>query len=196
MSCASGILADGDSITANHGLTVAQGYPTQALTAFSPANFLSIAAVDGYTSQDIINHLGTVTTTLNSWSSPNKVYTLMIGTNDINTGVSTATTYANIQSICSSVTATGAKMVALTVLPATLANNFETNRQALNTLIRNGGACSYIIADVGNDATIGQAGQQTNTTYYQGDQVHPTAAGDTIIAGYYRTALGTLNVLR
>jgi lysophospholipase L1-like esterase len=37
--------------------------------------------------------------------------------------------------------------------------------------------------DVGADATIGVAGAQNNTTYYGGDGVHFTAAGNTVIAG-------------
>jgi len=164
----------------------------------NPNNVLTNTAHVGYTSAQSLADMSTqVVPVISSWSSNPKqvkarVYSLMTGTNDIEQSVPTATTYANIQSICADVTGAGASMILLTILPASTVN--ETNRQALNSLIRGGGSCSYIIADVGNDATIGQAGQWSNTTYYQADGLHPTAAGDTIIAGYLKTALQSLGV--
>ena len=123
------------------------------------------------------------------WNGP-KVYSIMVGTNDITQGVADATIYANIQSICSAVVSQGANVVVFTLLPSAFVpptGTFETHRQAINTLIRNGGTCPYVVADAGNDATIGQAGQNSNTTYYT-DGTHPTAAGMAIIATYEKTA--------
>jgi len=112
-------------------------------------------------------------------------YSIMIGTNDLGLGISPSTTYANIQSICSTVRSYGVANVAVfTILPASPYGS-ESQRQVLNGLIRSGGACLYTILDVGNDLTIGQAGQNANPTYYQSDMIHPTAAGDTIIGVNY-----------
>lgn len=44
------------------------------------------------------------------------------------------------------------------------------------------------LADVGADATIGQAGDELNLTYYE-DGIHPTEAGHVIIAGILQPVL-------
>ncbi len=184
-----GVISDGDSITAGAGVQPCCYYPTVALAGMSLANSLRNTAVAGYTTQSIIDHLSTVISPqLSAWTGLSKrVYTLMIGTNDnFNTS-----NYSKIQTICATVVAAGASMVMFTNLPCTGCN--ETNRQSWNTLIRNGGACSYTVADVGNDPTIGQAGDNLNLTYYQ-DGTHPKAAGDAIIATYVVTALQSLGV--
>ena len=191
-------MSDGDSITNGQGLNeLGQRYPSQAEVPLSINDSFANVAVNGATSANVIGHLSTaVTPQLTSWASTNGpvIYTLMIGADDIFNGVTPATVYSNIQSICSTVTAVGStKFVIFTVLPASTVN--ETNRQSLNTLIRNGGSCSMTVADVGNDPTIGQAGDDTNTTYYQADQVHPTAAGQQIVAlKYMLPALQSLGV--
>lgn len=151
-------------------------------------------AVSGYKTADILNHLQiSVLNVLEQWRPANIVYSLMIGTNDIHSNIPVATIYANIQSICSQVTANNrARMIVFTILPGNPWTD-ETQRQTLNTLIRNGGACTYTVADVGNDPTIGQAGQNGNLTYYNSDALHPTAAGDAIIGiSYLRPALQSL----
>ncbi len=85
-------------------------------------------------------------------------------------------------------------MVLFSPTPANIAG-WETVRQSLRTLEIAGGACSYTFQDVGNDPTIGQAGQWSNLTYYQSDGIHPTtAAGFAIIATYMKAALTTLGV--
>jgi|HubBroStandDraft_4_1064222.scaffolds.fasta_scaffold07531_3 lysophospholipase L1-like esterase len=189
-------MADGDSITVGYGLSSpsTQGYPPQALSTMNPENLLTNVAVLGVNSQQVINHLASaVTPVLSAYNAPVKIYSLMIGTNDFGSGFTATQTYANIQSICSTVTGTnGVKMILLTLLPATGNASFETYRQAVNTLERAGGSCTYTLADVGNDATIGQPGDQTNATYFQSDEIHPTAAGDVIVASYMKTALLSL----
>ncbi len=184
-----GVISDGDSITAGAGVQPCCYYPTVALAGMALANSRINTAVAGYTTQSIVDHLSTVISPqLSAWAGLSKrIYTLMIGTNDnFNTS-----NYSKIQTICATVVAAGASMVMLTNLPCTGCN--ETNRQSWNTLIRNGGACSYTVADVGNDPTIGQAGNNLNLTYYQ-DGTHPTAAGDAIVATYLVTALNSLGV--
>jgi lysophospholipase L1-like esterase len=48
------------------------------------------------------------------------------------------------------------------------------------------------LIDVGNNATIGQAGQSTNTTYYNADGLHLVTAGYAIVAGLVLAALAAL----
>ncbi len=77
-------------------------------------------------------------------------------------------------------------------------NQFELDRILYNTAIRNNMAGSNpmadVLYDVGADTTIGLAGQQTNGTYYQGDNIHPSTAGHVIIAAGVVTALGVLGL--
>jgi lysophospholipase L1-like esterase len=177
------VLTEGDSLTALGGAT---SYPVQATSTFSRYLALSNTAVPGSTTATVLSRITTDTAQLTAWAQwtgTPRVYSLMVGTNDSFNSVY----YSDIQSICSSVTGTGASMIVLTNLPSTTGT--EVSRQAWNTLIRNGGSCSYTVADVGNDSTIGQAGQNANLTYYQSDGIHPTAAGDAIIATYLKTAL-------
>jgi lysophospholipase L1-like esterase len=124
-------------------------------------------------------------------------YSLMIGTNDIAANTADATIYSNIQGICSAIKAgvPTANVVVFTLLPAnfsTSTGTFETHRQAVNTLIRNGGSCTYTVADVGADSSMGQAGQNTSTRYYFSDGIHPTIAGEAIISSYLNAALISL----
>ena len=160
-------------------------------------------AVSGSTSAQLIARMSTDDTpVLTAWGggSNKKAFTVMIGTNDIRTGVSQATSYANIQNICSTMHAINSTPIyVFTILPSNIVPasgpDFETQRQALNTLIRNGGVCPYTVLDVGNDATIGQAGDQNNLTYFSSDGIHPTDAGQAIIANsYLLPALQSLGV--
>lgn len=164
------------------------------MAGLDPGDRLLNVAVSGYKSSDVLLHLqNSVLNAVAPWRPGDKlVYSVMIGANDIHSGIAVATTYANIQNICTQVTAVGLRMVVLTVLPGNPWVD-ETQRQALNTLIRGGGACPYTLADVGNDPTIGQAGQNSNSTYYYGDGLHPRTTGNAIIGiTYLRAALQSL----
>jgi lysophospholipase L1-like esterase len=187
------ILVEGDSIALGLNLQPTQVYGWIASHSFNTQYAYYNEAAGGDTSANVISRLSSDETIINKFTGPN-VYTVGIGANDINTSVPVATIYSNIQSICASVKAnTNAEVIVETVLPGNfpIGNpTFENNRQLLNTDIRNGGSCPYIVSDRGNDSTIGQAGDQNNTTYYQVDGMHPTSDGDSIIeTGYFRPAL-------
>ena len=189
---------EGDSIALGQGLQPTQIYGWTASHSFSTTYAYYNQAGGADTTANVISRESADEAILNSFADP-FAYTLGVGANDLaNSGLTPAATYANIQSICSSITAAvaGVKIILMTVLPgnfsgSTFGSTFELNRQALNTLERTGGTCPMILADVGNDATIGQAGQWSNATYYQADGIHPTAAGDAIISSYDRTGLVT-----
>ncbi|MBV8903938.1 MAG: hypothetical protein JOZ22_09920 [Acidobacteriia bacterium] len=197
-----GILSDGDSITFGFGLAnpASQAYLSQALTPL-PANWAAAnAAASGLTSAQLLKRLDSaVLPKLTAWGKAQLVYTVMAGTEDFQrcaSGTCTPTasaTYANIQSMCSAVrNATGASIIVFTLPPANLSANsdsFESFRQDLNGLIRNGGSCSYTVADVGSDGLIGQPKQWSNVYYYEPDGIHLTRAGQAIIADYLNTAL-------
>jgi lysophospholipase L1-like esterase len=88
------------------------------------------------------------------------------------------------------------------MLPRT---GFETQRASLNALLRAdfnvatsdpnvwlpapGITYADVLIDVGNDANIGQAGQNTSLTYYDADQLHLNNTGYGVVAGYAVTAI-------
>ena len=118
-------------------------------------------------------------------SVSNPVLIVFGGTNDIwLSGKTAAQTYAGFQTYIETRIAAGwNNIIVLTMLPRQSGAPNEATRQAFNTLLRNGAATyGYTVADIGNDPTIGQAGDQTNTTYYASDQIHLTQAGQLIVA--------------
>lgn len=105
------------------------------------------------------------------------------GTNDISVGFTAGATYVHFKACCATWRAAGFKIVAVTILPMGAA--VETQRLRYNALIRSDPTCYDFLADMGNDGTIGQSGQNLNETYYNTDHVHPVAAGHAIIARDY-----------
>lgn len=116
-------------------------------------------------------------------------------TNSLYFGATAAQAIADYWSWVDAVKAQGYKVVVVTVLPRTNSGTpgtFEADRQTCNTALRaDWHLHADALADVGNDATIGQAGQTTNATYYA-DLVHLTDAGYAIMYPYVKTALAGL----
>lgn len=125
------------------------------------------------------------------------------GTNDLYFGASAATTITRAQAYYSARQAIGWRQVEVGMLPRTqsgLPATFEADRQA----IRTSRLAQYSIAtaetnvwkdsngnfyvDLGGDTTIGDAGDENNTTYYL-DKVHLTDAGYAIVATYVKKAI-------
>lgn len=186
------LIFDGDSITAGAG--AATPYPTQLLNTI------------GLATNDWINVAVSAQTTTNCladfddqmWpygaNSADPIYIIFAGTNDLKLGGTAADTWQRIQDLAALAHLRRLKVVQLTILPRSDAGtpgSFEADRQTINTNIRNNSGLFDAIADVGNDATIGQAGDETNGTYYQ-DLVHLTTAGNAIIATIVQTALNGL----
>lgn len=126
------------------------------------------------------------------------------GTNDLYFGASAATTYARIVAYATARKAAGWRVILLTILPRSNSGtpgSFETDRQSVNASlladfstataesgIWTGAAYADYLVHVGGDATIGDAGDENNTTYYL-DKVHLTNAGYAIVADYVKKAI-------
>ncbi len=119
------------------------------------------------------------------------------GTNDIyfnadadDTG---ATTYGRIVTYCTNRRTAGWRVVVCSLLPrgdfpggSTLPSvaktHDEARRQAINSAIRNTWPTfADAFADVAADSRMGDDGDELDTTYYQGDKVHPTATGQLVL---------------
>jgi lysophospholipase L1-like esterase len=73
-------------------------------------------------------------------------------------------------------------IIVVEMLPRNFADPFEANREAYNALLSsNASTYGYQEVPLGTDTLMGQAGQWSNTTYYQ-DGVHPTAVGQALLA--------------
>jgi len=191
------VLFDGDSLTIGANVVDANGltYPYQTMQKLSP--FLDSANL-GLGGQFIATMLANAPAKIDAAGRgrPRAVVAYWGGTNDISLGGYTAAqTYANTVAYGQGRQAAGFRVAVLTMLPRTgdTIAGFETARQSVNASIRaNWATFADALIDVGNDTTIGQAGQDSNLTYYLGDGIHLNEAGYAIVAGLAATAIAGL----
>lgn len=176
---------DGDSLTFGTGSTPGNDYPAQCMAllggAWDSQNF-------GLASATIVDMESDGATQVDPYSrrvAPKNLLSCWGGTNDLFTD-SAATVWTNIQTYCNNRRARNWRVVLLTVLPRSAPGtpgDFETKRQALNTLIRAGyTGCADVLADVAADDRIGDAGDEEDTTYYDADLVHLNDTGYGVVA--------------
>jgi lysophospholipase L1-like esterase len=179
----------GDSLTvSDHSLNP---YPNQLVALFNGGNEaypLKNLGIDGELAQTMAANWATADAPIRDPTIPKCVDFIWAGTNDIAGGTETnAQIEGYLSSLWASSISQGCLPVAFTILPRSgglivSAGTFETDRQAINTWIRAQSASYAALVDVGADATIGQAGDESNATYYYSDGTHLLAAGDAIVA--------------
>jgi hypothetical protein len=121
----------------------------------------------------------------------------LINTNDCNGpftnyGGSEATYTAALAAYCDARRTAGYKMVLCTILPRG-GGGFNTARNSVNTTIR-GWVGTHIdaVCDFAADPNMGADGQNTDTTYYDGDAIHPNATGQARLETIYRAVINAL----
>lgn len=118
---------------------------------------------------------------------------VLIGTNDCAAGTAAATSNAALKSFCQARQATGWTVVVCTILAYNSSFGTEAIRLAYNAqIVADWATFADKLVDLGADARIGVTGAELNATYFQGDQVHPTAAGAGVIAELALRGLLTL----
>lgn len=128
----------------------------------------------------------------NTPASPKRIAVVYLGTNDITSGGSAAATLDRIAACCQSARREGFKVVVANMISRT---GQETGKNALNALINaNYAKWADALADLGANANIGADGACNNTTYFQTDKVHPTTAGQQIVADIISAAVNTLTL--
>lgn len=195
----------GDSLTEGFGLAIPPDvtYPNQVAALMGDQFTALNYGVGGKTAAQLISIVGASVNAL--YYPPQRQFVVVwAGTNDLYFGASAATTYSNIKALCQTFKNAGYLVVLLSILPRTNSGTpgtFETDRQTVNASLRSdfptatgqtritsrASYADYLI-DIGDDPTIGQAGQTTNTTYYL-DLVHLTSAGYAIPAEYVKKAI-------
>lgn len=110
------------------------------------------------------------------------ILTVHIGANDLGNATSTASWLADLAAYCDARRAAGWYVILATVLPRGGVAGFNARRAVVNPVILTwAGVHADAIADFAGNATMGDDGDENNTTYYS-DTIHPTDAGHTILA--------------
>ena len=173
---------DGDSITAGNNVGENQDYPynTWALIQRTVDSYQNI----GIGSQLVSEMLAKVNSDVVSRFQTNRrnAVALLGGINDIAALETPASIYADLKAYWLAIRNAGGLIIAATLLPAGTLAQIETDRQALNTLIKSDLSLYDGLIDFGNNVLIGQPGDQDNLTYYLADKVHPNYEGNKVMA--------------
>lgn len=194
------LVVDGNSLAVGYwsnGVTTMWDGVKAAASDITPLDMVNLAN-SGFTTPVLTARAQSLIDPLLNLEVPNQRRVLLVWeiTNDLSSLTQTdAGALANIQAYCTARKAAGWKVILATCLPRNptgINTSFETYRLSVNASIRANavsGGWADAIADIGNDSTIGAMGAYTNTTYYNGDGIHLTAAGHAIAATYITSAL-------
>jgi lysophospholipase L1-like esterase len=176
----------GDSITAGNHVGAGEDYPT---------------LVGGMLGGVIVNNLAVPSSTIGSGtqgsdadalyngSKPVNVCCVMWGINDLAGGASPATAKASLKTWCLARKAAGFVVAVLTILPCNTFGNANALRNEFNALVRADRSFYDLLIDVGiTSTTMGADAAVGNVSLYS-DGVHPTYAGNQLLAATSAQAL-------
>lgn len=190
------LVFDGNSLTSGTGATAGFDYPSQAVTGLKSLWNKYNYGVGGQTTTQMLSDVSTQVDTLYDIGNLENIVIPWEITNELYGGTSETDAYNNYVTYCQARRAAGFKVVAVTVLPRSNVGTpvgFEAARQAANTDIRNNWTTfADALADVAADTSIGDAGDELDTTYYNADKVHMNDAGYGVVAGYVATAINEI----
>lgn len=193
-------------MTEGFGLTIPPDvtYPNQVAALIGGGFAATNIGVGG---QTCLQMASDAASQINPLFAPHLQKTLVVcwgGTNDLYFGASAAITYQRIVDYCRILRPVGWRIIVLSILPRSNVGTpagFETSRQSVNnslladfssstiyTNVYAGAPYADYLVHVGGDSTIGDSGDENNTTYYL-DKVHLTSAGYAIVADYVRNAI-------
>lgn len=176
---------DGDSITADQS---GSPYTYPYIVTNGTAQAVNYA-VSGSTVSDLTNRAARVDLNARSTRSKNVLF-VFIGHNDLASGASAATLFADTKAYCLNRRTNGWNRIILaTMLPST-GTGFNTKRNSLNSLIAADPSFYDVLCDFGGDATMGPDAAASNTALYS-DGTHPTAVGQTNLAVLAQAAINT-----
>lgn len=118
---------------------------------------------------------------------------VMAGAGDIVKGNAVDAIFADVERYCLGRRAAGFRVVVVTLLPRSRPDHFESDRLALNALVRDEWpSFADGVADVAADSRIGDTSDNLDRKYYQSDGVHPTDAGYAVMAAATAPVLNAL----
>lgn len=150
--------------------------------------------VSGQTTPQMLADFSTQVAPLYNANRSKNIYVMWEATNHhyVNPSVTASQAFDSILTLCQTAQAVGFDVVIPNVLPRSNSgtpSDFETWRSSFNSLLASNEATyGYKLADVAGNTTIGDAGDETNTTYYS-DLVHLTDAGNNIVAPIIATEI-------
>ncbi len=187
----------GDSMTAvpNGYVTDEQAYPSLVLQSLGDSRDLNDTALAGWRMDQLVDS-DTTNADPKIVIGKNNILSIFAGSNDFgNNNETPEQIMADFVLYCSTRRAAGwNKIVVATMLPRNDSHdmvypNFEPNRIAFNTLLRNGfSPHADGLIDIGADSIMGNVDNIDNTLYFV-DGVHPTALGHSILAPYFFNAI-------
>lgn len=197
----------GDSLTRGYGLAgipdtspVTAGSntcPGQVMSALGTADWNGFnAGVDGNRIEQMTARFASDVTVHYNASATYNVCIIMGGTNNMSAAggnESAATAYAKLLTLCSTARSAGFTVVVLPILPGAgvLGAGFNARRDAFNALLdTNWRSFADGYGTHHLDSRIGQAGDEQDTTYFNADDVHQTAAGASLVARYAAAGVG------
>lgn len=154
-------------------------------------------AVSGQRASELNNDVSTQITPLFRSRLINNIVVVWAGVNDGVNGATAAQIWSALQTYCTTVRAAGQKVVLCTEIDGqsaalNTAGWHGTIMPTLNTSVRGGwSSVADALADLGANVNLQDA---TNTTFFNADKVHLTAAGYNIVAGIVAAAIASVTV--
>lgn len=122
--------------------------------------------------------------------NPHDTVSIWASTNDVASGSTPSQAYANLTSYIRAAHATGFKVITATMISRV---GQDANKNALNTLILANTAGADFIVDF-TGTPLGCDGCYANTTYFTGDEIHPSLfSRQTIEAPAFQAAVLAIN---
>lgn len=117
----------------------------------------------------------------------NPIAVLWCGTNDIYVDSSSgASVFSDIEDIADVYAAAGFHVYVLNCIARTGTAGQDTERAALNTALAGESSASYTVCDVAANTELQD---ETNATYFSGDEIHLTEAGYTIVMNTVKSCI-------
>ena len=194
------IATSGDSISIGTGTsTLQQGMFTIMMPNIwptAPAKLL-LGGVGGQTIAGAVSRYPTIQKPRYSASRTKNIMIAQIGTNTLSVTTPASTVLASYFAHCDTMRADGWKVIACTILPRSDINitnpNWTTDRAAYNSgIVANWAQHADALCDFASVSGMGADGNETNTTNYNIDKLHPKATGYVLLEPTIRAAVLSL----
>lgn len=185
------LVPDGDSLTVGQGLDPSLAWPVLLATDLGGGyTITNNVAVGGQMVSEASADAETQVDALFSASNTDNIVVAWMGTNDLYYGIDAGTAYRRLRDYCLRRRYKGFKVVVCNAISREDAGGvagFSTRRAAFNTLLTdNWTAFADAYVDLYSDSRFQNA---QDTTYYQTDDVHITAAAQVIVKDAIKAAV-------
>ncbi len=181
----SGIVSDGDSISAGFPNNTGNPWPKRAQTLMGWSGYRN-SAVTGKTAAGMASGVGTGVLPFRDDWFRHQPCTIMGGINDLAADVAAATIESSLSSFVAAAKAARFPVFISTILPAlTINGTQEARRVAVNAWIMAGSSGADHVVDCAADPRLDDP---ADTTYYESDTVHLNSAGNDVMAELFVAA--------